>query len=327
MHSPPRPRRLAAAFAGALVALSSASAAADYPERPVKIMVGFSAGGGTDTSARGFASYMHEVPRMQGMPAVIVNKPGGSGMAAAKVVKEGRPDGYTLYMINSGTFAAAHMSAGERAPVDPLADFQNLGCITQLVTGLMVHASSPHQSAAQWVEWAKGSGKKIRWSTSGASTMHALVGHLFLDSLGIEHQKVPFKGGSKARGALVAQKVDASFNGVHLAAGFGDDLRVLGVPSAERDPANPDIATFGEQSLPALNVTGPMCLWGPKGMPGDAVAVLEAAVEHIAGIEGFAKYMKKSKLAAFHLTAEQGTEATQALYDALQPVVDQIAAK
>ena len=76
---------------------------------------------------------------MNGMPMVVINKPGGSGMQAAKVVKQARPDGYTLYIINSGTFAAADMST-RNAPVQPLQDFVNLGCMTQLVTALQVPA-------------------------------------------------------------------------------------------------------------------------------------------------------------------------------------------
>ncbi|MEQ8707675.1 MAG: tripartite tricarboxylate transporter substrate binding protein [Rhodospirillales bacterium] len=314
-----------AVLMGGVVATAMTSTAqAEFPEKPVKIMVGFSAGGGTDTTARGFASYVHEAEVMNGMPAVIINKPGGSGMVAAKIVKDGEPDGYTLYMINSGSFAAAVMSAKGDAPVDPRKDFTNLGCISQLVTALTVHSSSQFKSAADWVKHYKDSGETLRWSTSGPATMHALLGHLFLDTTGIKHQVIPFQGGSKARGALVAQKVDASFNGVHLTAGFENEIRVLGVPTAKRDPVNPDVPTFGEQGLPALNIAGPMCLWGPNGMPAETVAKLEAAVKHVSGVKGFGTFMSKSKLAAFHMTSEEGTTATNALFDTLQPVIDKI---
>ncbi|MRG74070.1 hypothetical protein GH722_20105 [Alphaproteobacteria bacterium HT1-32] len=314
-----------AVLMGGVVATAMASTAqAEFPEKPIKIMVGFSAGGGTDTTARGFASYVHEAEVMNGMPAVIINKPGGSGMVAAKIVKDGEPDGYTLYMINSGSFAAAVMSAKGEAPVDPRKDFTNLGCISQLVTALTVHSSSPFKSAAEWVKHYKDSGETVRWSTSGPATMHALLGHLFLDTIGIKHQVIPFQGGSKARGALVAQKVDASFNGVHLTAGFENEIRVLGVPTAKRDPVNPDVPTFGEQGLPALKIAGPMCLWGPNGMPAETVAKLEAAVKHVSGVKGFGTFMSKSKLAAFHMTSEEGTAATNALFDTLQPVIDKI---
>jgi tripartite-type tricarboxylate transporter receptor subunit TctC len=316
----------ALALGAVIVVSTSGIAKADYPEKPIKLMVGFSAGGGTDTTARGFASYVHEAPGMNGMPMVVVNKPGGSGMQAAKVVKQAKPDGYTLYIINSGTFAAADMST-KNAPVQPLNDFVNLGCMTQLVTSLQIPAGSPHKSAADWVKAMKASGKKIRWSTSGASTMHALVGHLFLDTAGLSHQVIPFKGGSKARNALMAGKVDAAFNGAHLVAGFEKSIRAVGVPTAKRDPANKKVPTFAEQGLPALNVAGPMCLWGKKGLPADVTAKLQGAVKAVAGLKGFGRFMKKSKLAAFHLTTDQGTSATKALYDTLGPVVKKVMAK
>ena len=317
------------ALAGALATAAFASASpqaakADYPAKPIKIMVGFSAGGGTDTSARGFASYVHEAPGMNEMPAVIINKPGGSGMIAAKVVKDGKADGYTLYMINSGTFSITHMKSFGKAPVDPLKDFQMLGCVSQQVTSLQVPMDHPAKSAKELVEWAKSTGKTVRWANSSPGGMHALVGQLFLDTLGIKHQPIPFKGGSKARNAIAAKKVDFGFNGIHMTAGFESKIRSLGVPTDEPDPVNPKVPTLGSQGLPDLNITGPMCLWGPKGMPADVVKKLEATVKYVSELKGFKKFMKKSKLAGFHLTPDEGVKRTKALYTKLQPVVDKL---
>ncbi len=295
-------------------------ALAEYPEKPIKLYVGFSAGGGTDTTARGFASYVHEVPEMNGMPMVVVNKPGGSGMQAAKIVKQAKPDGYTLYIINNGTFAAAELGS-KKSPVKPREDFIHLGCMTQLVTALTVHADSPHKDAASWVKEAKASGKTIRWSTSGATTMHGLVGHLFLDAAGVKNKKIPFKGGSKARAALVAKKVDVAFNGVHLRKGFENDIRPIGVPLTKRDPANKDVTTFAEQGLPSVDVAGPMCLFAPKGMPAAAQAKVKIAIKGVAAKKGFKKFMKKSGLAAFHITAEGSEANLNTLYAKFGPLI------
>lgn len=299
------------------------TASADYPTKPIKLYVGFSAGGGTDTTARGFASYVHEIAGMNGMPMVVVNKPGGSGMQAAKIAAKSKPDGYTLHIINSGTFAAADM-ASKNAPVDPRKDFISIGCMTQLVTAMLLQKKNPAKTAADWVKMMKASGKTIRWSTSGAATMHASIGHLFLDTLGLKHQVIPFKGGSKSRNALVAGKVDVGFIGVHLVKGFENDIKAVGVPISKRDPANKNVPTFGEQNLPALDVSGPMCVWGPKGMPANVVAKLEAAVKGVAGIKGFKKFMKKAGLAAFHVTAGDSVKKLDALYATLGPVIKKI---
>lgn len=307
--------------------LGSFAANADYPEKPIKLYVGFSAGGGTDSSARAFASFFHEAPGMNGMPAVVVNKPGGSGMIAAKVVKESRPDGYTLYVINSGTFAINHMKAFGKSAVDPLKDFQILGCMSQLVTSLQVPASSPIKNAEQFAKWAKENSGKIKWGNSGRGSMHTLAGMLFLKRMGIKSQDVPFKGGAGARNAIVAKKVDFAFNGIHMTAGFKNEIRLLGVTSSERDKVHPDVPTLGEKNLPNLGIVGPMCLWGQKGLPAAAVEKLKGAVKHVSDTKGFKRIMKKAALLAIYRSPEDGTKATQKLYTELQPIVEEVFAK
>ncbi|WP_224815948.1 tripartite tricarboxylate transporter substrate binding protein [Hasllibacter sp. MH4015] len=307
------------------IALTATAAFADYPERPVRLIVGFSAGGGTDTSARGFGSFAAEAPSMNGMPMVIVNQPGGSGLQAAQTVAEADADGYTLYIINNGTLSGSSLSTPE-AEFDPRESLVNLGCVTQLVTGLQIPAEHPAQTAAEWVEMVRDSGETVRWSTSGAATMHAVVGHLFMNANGIDHQVVPFRGGSNARNALVADDVTASFNGNQLVSGFEDDIRVLGVPSLERDPANPDVPTFAEQGLDALNVTGPMCLYGPVGLPDEVMEDVSAAVAAVVELEGFGRFMGRSGLAAMHLTPEDGAENLNRLMETFEPVIAEIAA-
>ena len=309
-------------LAGA-AALTATAALADYPERPVRLIVGFSAGGGTDTSARGFGSFAASAPTMNEMPMVIVNQPGGSGLQAAQTVAGADPDGYTLYIINNGTLAGASLSTPE-AGFDPTESLVNLGCFTQLVTGLQVPADHPATSAAEWVEMSREGGETIRWSASGAATMHAVVGQLFMDANGLDGQIVPFRGGSNARNALVSGDVDASFNGTQLATGFEGDIKVLGVPSAERDPANPDVPTFAEQGLDALGVTGPMCIYAPVGVPDEVVADVSAAVEALSGNEGFGRFLGRSGLALMYLSPEDGAANMAGLMETFAPVIEEL---
>jgi tripartite-type tricarboxylate transporter receptor subunit TctC len=304
------------------VAMSMGGALAAYPEKPVKIVVGFSAGGGTDTTARGFASYMHEAPSMNGMPAVITNIPGASGQKGAKIVADGDKDGYTLYMINMGTLAAGELAKGDAAPFNAAEDFVVVGCMTQLVSSLMVHRNDPANTAQEWIDRIKSSGETVKWASSGATSMHSLIGTLMLDQMGIPHQPVPFNGGSKARAAIVSEKLKYGFNGVHIMAGFEDDIKVLAVAGAERDPANPDIPTFGEAGLGDVPITGPMCLFAPTGTPDDAIAALEAAVEDVAGKKGYAKYMKKNNLAAFHIPRAEAEVKMASMYTTFKPLVE-----
>ena len=147
-------KKVAAGLA-AVSMITAGAAVADYPSKPIKIMVGFSAGGGTDTTARGFASYMHEAPSMNGLPAFIVNLPGASGQKAASAVLDEDRDGHTLYMINIGTFIAGELAKGEDRPYHIPDDFVNLGCASQLVTSLQVHASNPAKTMKEFIDDAK----------------------------------------------------------------------------------------------------------------------------------------------------------------------------
>ena len=320
-------------FAKTLVAGIAAStllvggaALADYPSKPIKIMVGFSAGGGTDTTARGFASYMHEAPSMNGMPAYIVNLPGASGQKAASAVLDEDRDGHTLYMINIGTFIAGELAKGDDRPYHIPDDFENLGCASQLVTSLQVHTSNPATTMQEFIDNARASGEEITWGTSGAATMHATIGHVFFDSNGIKHKKVPFKGGSKARAALVSQSVDAVFGGVNTIPGFEADIRALASAGAERDPMAPELPTFAEQGSEGVEFTGLMCLFGAKGVSDEVKADVGAAIETIAGITGYQKYMGKNDLASFYTNAADATAAQDVMFDVMGPVVAQIIA-
>ena len=310
----------------ALTALATGAAYADYPTKPVKIMVGFSAGGGTDTTARGFASYMHEAPTMNGMPAYIVNLPGASGQKAAKVVLDEDRDGHTLYMINIGTFIAGELAKGEDRPYHVPEDFVNLGCASQLVTSLQVHTSNPATTMQEYISNVKASGKEVTWGTSGAATMHATIGHIFFDANGIPHKKVPFKGGSKARAALVSQSVDAVFGGVNTVVGFESDIKALASAGANRDPMAPDLPTFGEQGLDGIDFTGLMCLFGASGISDEVKSDVGAAIEHIAGIKGYKKYMGKNDLASFYTNSAAATAAQDTMFSVMGPVVAEIIA-
>lgn len=317
--------KVAAGLAAASM-ITAGAALAEYPSKPIKIMVGFSAGGGTDTTARGFASYMHEAPSMNGLPAFIVNLPGASGQKAASAVLDEERDGHTLYMINIGTFIAGELAKGEDRPYHIPDDFVNLGCASQLVTSLQVHSSNPAQTMEAFIEDAKANDKEITWGTSGAATMHATIGHVFFDAHGIKHKKVPFKGGSKARAALVSQSVDAVFGGVNTIPGFEADIRALASAGAERDPMAPDLPTFAEQGTAGIEFTGLMCLFAAAGVPDEVKQDVGAAIEHIASVEGYQKYMGKNDLASFYTSSEDATAAQDVMFEVMGPVVAQIIA-
>lgn len=313
--------RIATLITMVITIIGTGIAIAEYPTKPIKLYVGFSAGGGTDVYARSLASFSHEY---LGMPMVVVNRPGAAGMIAAKAVNNARSDGYTLLVAGGGTFHVKAVIDGEKAPVTPARDFQSLGGIGQLVTSLIVPMDSPFKSAKELVEHAKANPGKLRWSHPGRGSLHTLGGMLFLKQNGIKTQDVPFKGGSKARVAVAGKQVDFAFVGVQLLAGFEQKLRALGVTSNVRDQIYKNVPTFGEQGLPQMGVTNPMIVWGRKDLPKDAVEKLKKAIQGVASSKGYQKMIKKTGVTGFYFSAEDATAMMKELDKTVTPITKEI---
>ena len=324
-------RKAAALGVAAAFTLSSGAAMAGahgaYPSKPIKIVVGFSAGGGTDTTSRGFASFLHEAKSMGGQPAYIVNIPGASGQKGAKQVLGEKADGHTLYMINIGTFIVGELAKGKDAPYSVKNDWQNLGCMSQLVTSLQVHQSNPSKSMAEFIAAAKATGKEFTWGTSGATTMHSGIGTTFFETYGIPHKMVPFKGGAPARAALISKSVGAVFGGNNTIAGFEDQIRPLATAGADRDPTMKDLPTFKEQGMNGADFTGLFCLFAPKGVSDEVKTDIAAAIKHVSGLKGFKRFMKKNNLGAFYIDTANAEKAQEAMYTAMVPIMEKLTGK
>ena len=305
----------------AVIAGTPTAVKAEYPTRPIALMVGFSAGGSTDMYARAFASFAHE---HLGVPLVVVNKPGATGMIAAKAVYGARPDGHTLLNYSGGGFFIKATIDGNRALVVPTRDLKVLGGIGQAVTALVVPMDSPFKSAKDLVDYAKAHpDKRLRWSHPGRGSMKGLAGMLFLKQNGIKAQDVPFKGGSKARNAVVAKKVDFSFIAVQLMAGFESKMRALGVMSNKRDLINKDIPTLGEQGLPAFDVASPMIIWGHRDLPKDVVAKLEKAIKSVASSKGYKKMTKKMGLSGSYFSPKEANAMIAVIDKLMTPFIEE----
>ena len=156
--------------------------------------------------------------------------------------------------------------------------------------------------------------------------MHSGIGNFFFDAYDIPHKMVPFKGGSKARAALVSQSVEAVFGGVNTVVGFEDDIRPLASAGADRDPTAKELPTFKEQGLNGVEFTGLMCLFAKSDVPDEVKADVGKAIEQISGIKGFKKYMGKNDLAAFYTSSADATAAQAAMFKTMAPVVEKILA-
>jgi tripartite-type tricarboxylate transporter receptor subunit TctC len=299
----------------------SMPAQAEYPERPINLIVGFGAGGGVDTFARTFAA---NAKASLGVPLVVINKAGAASTIAARQVKSSRPDGYTLFVTNGSTLASRIMLMGKKAKMKLDIDFKTLGSMGQLVTALMVPAGSPFQTAADMVKFAKENPGKLRWSHPGRGSLHMLAGAVFLADNGIKAQDVPFKGGGKARNSVAGSQVNFGFMGVQLIGGFENKLRAIGVTSAQRDTVFKNVPTFGEQGLPQMKLSGPITIYAPAGIKSNIEAKLVKVVAAIAQSKGFLSMAKKGGLSAGYLSPKETKNLIGGVSDLVRPIVNKM---
>ncbi len=274
--------------ATALVATATASFAADWPKRPINIVVPYQAGGGTDAYARAISAAAEGV---LDVPVVVVNKPGSGGLNGANAVVGAKPDGYTMMMTSGGSFLLSTMTRD--TDIDALDSFDFVAQVGQLQTSLMVPTDSTYQSVEDVIEAAKANPGSLRWAHSGRGGFHHVGGLGFLANNGIEAQDVPFKGGGPTRAALIGGQADFGFLGVQQLRGFEEQLRALAVNSAERDNIMSDVPSFGELGVPFAAVSSPVIVFPPKGTPAEVVSAMETALAEITAKPEFAELLAK----------------------------------
>ncbi|WP_170416245.1 Bug family tripartite tricarboxylate transporter substrate binding protein [Ruegeria atlantica] len=278
--------------AGAALAVTGTLAqAAEFPERPIDMIVGFKAGGGTDTYARALASAAEA--HTGGQPVVIVNKPGGGGLVGGRFVADQPPTGYTLYLASAGSMVLKNLIKPQVVSTD---DFKMVGTIGELTAGIFVPAGSSIQSLDELIEVAKSSDSKLRWGHTGRGNVWHMAGLGVLNPNGVEAKDVPFKGGSGVRAALTSADVDFGIMGAHLGRGFEGDVRLLAVLSNDRHPAAPDAPSAKELGVEFIPVSTPMIVMAPARTSDEIVAKLSDAVVAITQEESYVDTLSKAGL-------------------------------
>lgn len=308
-------------IASAALFMGATSVKADYPDRPVTIMVGFAPGGGNDLYARILADGLRNE---LGQPVQVVNKPGASGSIAGRDVLNAESDGYTLYLTNSGTMISKELIDGENVAFRAAEDFVVLGTIGRLETAIMVPADSPYTTLSDMVAFAVDNPGILRWAHAGRGSFQTLGGFAFLSEVEATARDVPFKGGALARGALVARQVEFSVAGLQSVNGYESEIKPLAVMNTERDPNFPDIPTLSEIGLPSLDWSGPIMVFAKTGMPAQIVEDLTLAIEAVAQSDDFAAATAAAGLSARYLSPEQSVERMTELHENLDPVVTSV---
>ncbi|CAG0985226.1 hypothetical protein BURK1_01964 [Burkholderiales bacterium] len=267
------------AFALLFVALAATAAWGEpfpVPGKPVRILVGFAAGGGTDLQARIVAPKLADA---LGVPVVVENRPGASTMLAAQEAARAAPDGHTLLYTFNGTFTQnPHTHA--RLPYDPFRDFTpvSLGARGPLL--LVVHASVPARDAKELVAWGRTHPGALNVASFGVGTSSHLFAELFVRQSGVPMTHVPYKGAADAARDLLSGQVQVMFDSAASAIPNVNSgkVRALGAVADARSPFLPDLPTLAEQGFRDIDLTGWLGYFGPADLPPEVVEKLNAAL-------------------------------------------------
>ena len=261
--------RTSALFFSTLVTFASlnahAQSPAPYPSRPVTIVVPFPPGGGTDVGARLVAQ---KLSLKWGQPVIVENRGGAAGRVGAELVAKAKPDGYTLLVGNVGT-QSVNPALYKKMPYDPDKAFAPIGMIAELPLVMLVTPSLPWKNVKDVVDAAKKEPGKITFASSGAGGAPHLAGEIFQQASGAKMLHVAYKGGGPAALDLMAGHVNIYFGTVLESAGHvkAGKLKGLGVTSANRSPALPDLPTIAESGYPGFDTGSWIGMLAPAGTP------------------------------------------------------------
>ena len=289
------------------------------PRRPINIIVPYKAGGGTDAFARALSASTKGILKV---PIVIVNKPGSSGIAGATAAASARPDGSTMMMTSAGSFLLTSMLRNTK--VNPFDNFRIVAQVGNLSTALMVPKNSPLQSVQDLVDAAKAKPGKLRWAHTGRGGFHHTAGQGFLNSNDLQAKDIPFKGGSAARAALIGEQVDFGFIGVQQAAGFEEQLRVLGLNAPERDKVMSEVPTFAEQGFESIQVSSPIIVFAPNKVNDEIVMGMESILQKITATDKFAELMRAGGNAPAFLDGAAAEARLRAMQEQAAPIIDSL---
>jgi tripartite-type tricarboxylate transporter receptor subunit TctC len=267
----------AASLASLLLGISS-SALAVYPEKPIRIIVGFTPGGTADSIARLLASTMST---RLGQNMVVENRPGANGVLATEFVQRAAPDGYTIFFTSIGH--AVNPSLYKDAKYDPVKDFSPIGQVLSAPNVLVVPGTSPFNSVKDLVAFAKANPNKLDFASSGGGASVHLSGELFKQIAGIEMTHVPYKGTGSLLPDLISGTVSMSFPNLPSAMPFiqNGKLKALGVTTAKRSAAAPLITTLAEAGVTGYDMSTWYGLIGPANMPPEVIKRLNQELRNV----------------------------------------------
>jgi len=279
------------ALLAAPLAAAVPAAAQDYPNRPVRVLVGFTPGGAIDIMVRAFSPRLSEV---LGQSVVVENRPGAGATIATEAAARAAPDGYTLVLGTVGTLVVNPVIFRD-LPYDPSVDLTPVALVADVANVLVIPTMRPWRNVQELIAAAKTKPSGLTWGHSGVGTSGHLTGHLLDRMAGIETVNVGYRGGAPLATDLVAGRVDYAFSTVASVLPLIREgkLRAIAVPTPRRQAWLAEVPTVAESAIPdfaSINWGG---LVAPRGTPPEAIARLDAAMRETlrdpATVETFAR--------------------------------------
>ena len=258
--------------------MACAAHAQGYPTKPVRLVVPFPAGGATDLFARSLSQKLGD---RLGQPVVVDNKPGAGGTLGSDLAAKAPADGYTLLLSTTSTHSIGP-NLNPKIPYDAVRDFTPIGQVGNAPSIMLVPNSSPAKTVKEWIDHARRNPGRLNYASSGNGTIVQLTAELFKSQANLFVVHIPYKGTALAIPDLVSGKVDVLFDSLPTGLPHVRDgrLRALGVTSAQRTPLAPDLPPISDV-LPGYESTTWFGLFGPKGLPPEVVARVNAAANQV----------------------------------------------
>ena len=265
-------------IAAAALAMNAGASAQSYPDRPVRILIAFPAGGTIDTLGRILAQKLGEA---WGQNVVIENRPGGGGNIGAGVAAKSAPDGYTLHL--GAQTLGVNVTLQPSKEFDPLKDFDPIMLVATAQDVLLVPPNSPFRSVQELIDYAKAHPGELNYASLGTGTSGHLATVLFSDLAGIKLQHVPYTTVSQAATDVMSGRIAVFLPtlGGHVGNVTAGRMRALAVSGTTRAAQLPDVATFNELGVKFVDETSWYALFAPRGTPKEIITKVNADMERI----------------------------------------------
>jgi len=282
-------RCLAIAVAMAAATYAAPAAAEDWPSKPIRIMVGFGAGGGTDVATRIVAEPLGEV---LGQRIVVENKPGAGGTIAGDLVAKGTKDGYNALMISTGHTVSAAMIKSQN--YDAVKDFAPVGIFANSAVAVVVPKDFPANDLKGLIEVIKKEPGKYNYATVGVGSTQHLIAELFRQRAGLQAQAVSFRTTGEVVTALLRKDVAFAVDLAHAVRGqvASGELKLIAVTTGKRFPSLPNVPTMIESGMPGFEVNGWYGMVYPAGVPKEVIDKTHKALTQVLSRDNVKKQLE-----------------------------------